>query len=872
MTRSPDRLFDLLPVVHRRRDAEQGHSLRALLQVISGQVDVVEDDIERLYENWFIETCEDWVVPYIGDLIGYENAHEAGEPNHLSEERYHQLNRILVPRREVANTLRYRRRKGTLSLLELLSHDVAGWPARAVEFYRLLAWFQPLNHQRLHRGRTADLRDGDALDLIDGPFDTVAHSVDVRRLDSGRTRGRYNIPSVGLFVWRLRAYPVTLTPACCLESVGSNFYTFSVLGNDAPLFTDPSPEPSPYHIAGPLHVPAPIRRRALERDLESYYGAGRSFAIHVDGWGGFGPDEPLPPESIVVADLTNWAYRPPRDRVAVDPVLGRIAFPPRQLPKKGVWVSYHHGFSDDTGGGEYPRMLSHPADAVVYRVGEDQEFDRINDALARWREERPRHAVVELTESGVHVEQINIDLEEGQTFQLRAADRTRPVLRLMDWQTARPDALWVRGAPGSRFTLDGILVTGRGVQCEGALDEVTIRHCTLVPGWSIGPDCAPRRPAEPSLELIDTHARVTIERSIVGSVQISQDEVGSDPIRVRISDSILDATGPEREAIGGPSWSLAHAVLTIERTTVFGEIQAHAIQLAENSIFTGKVRVARRQIGCMRFCYVRPGSRTPRRYRCQPDLAEQAVRDGVPTREIEGEARVVIAPAEATGAGGTVEDCGCGGGSQSGGADGASANLDLTVDIDNPAPAVGDLLTLTVSAANRGPRAVTGAVARITPPGDCLDLVGDPIASQGVLDTSGGSGDESAIWTIGSLAPGRRAVLTVRVKLTGPCDPPALTARFTSYSFSGDGRPFINELIRRERLRVIPRFTSDRYGDPAYAQLALACPPEIARGADDESEMGAFHNLFQPQRDANLEARLDEFTPAGMDAGVIHAT
>jgi len=55
----PERLYELLPVVYRQRDAEQGYPLRALLQVIAEQVDVVEDAIAQLYENWFIETCED---------------------------------------------------------------------------------------------------------------------------------------------------------------------------------------------------------------------------------------------------------------------------------------------------------------------------------------------------------------------------------------------------------------------------------------------------------------------------------------------------------------------------------------------------------------------------------------------------------------------------------------------------------------------------------------------------------------------------------------------------------------------------------------------------------------------------------------------
>ena len=76
-------------------------------------------------------------------------------------------------------------------------------------------------------------------------------------------------------------------------------------------------------------------------------------------------------------------------------------------------------------------------------------------------------------------------------------------------------------------------------------------------------------------------------------------------------------------------------------------------------------------------------------------------------------------------------------------------------------------------------------------------------------------------------------------------------------------------MVGSERLRVEPQFTSNRYGNPGYAQLARNCADEIKRGADDESEMGAFHDLFQPQREANLRARLAEYTPAEMDVGII---
>jgi hypothetical protein len=204
-------------------------------------------------------------------------------------------------------------------------------------------------------------------------------------------------------------------------------------------------------------------------------------------------------------------------------------------------------------------------------------------------------------------------------------------------------------------------------------------------------------------------------------------EVRLDPIRLCISDSILDATSPGEEAIGAPGCPVAHAVLTIARSTVIGQVQVRSIDLGENSIFDGRITVARRQHGCLRFSYVEPLSRTPPRFHCQPDLAAGAI---------------------------------------------AQTLRDQAAAQGRPAPTAAE-----ITAAQRGE------------------------------------------WT-----------------------------------------------------RVRPRFTSRRYGSPTYCQLRPDCPAEIVRGADDESEMGAFHDLFQPQREANLRARLEEFVPTGFDVGVILAS
>jgi hypothetical protein len=733
-----DRLYELLPFVYRQRDVDQGYPLRALLRVIAEQVEVVEDDIAQLYENWFVETCQDWVVPYIGALVGYRPVHEAGEPGDPRLARDRERNKILTPRREVANIIGYRRRKGTLALLELLANNVAGWPARPLEFYRLLNWMQNLNFQHLQHGCTASLCNGDALDRIGGAFDELAHTVDVRRTISRRTSGRYNVPSAELFLWRLNAYRVTETIACCVEDVGPHCYSFSVLGNDNPLYTFAQAESEPTHIAEELNLPSPIRRRAFEKRIlkegrldhteasTNYYDPTKSLAIWAKDWPQKGADL-IPPDAIVPADLRGWRYHAARDHVAVDPVTGRIVFPAGQLPRQGVVVTYNYGFSADMGGGEYERRLSQPAEARIYRV---DKKNRIQDALNQWAQAspKPRAAVIELTESGVYTEPLDIQLGADESLQIRAANKKRPVIRLLDYLADRPDAFKVSGGKGSRLTLDGLLITGRGVQISGPeagdnkppaqpdMCSVIIRHCTLVPGWGLQCDCKPKRSSEPSLILVNTSAHLKIEHSIIGAIEVTADVDSTDPLCVEISDSIWDATSEQQEALSGVDGEMAYTRLKVVRSTIIGQVLSHEMVLAENSIFQSHIEVARRQVGCVRFCYVPHGSRTPRRYECQPDLVVKAV-------------------------------------------------------------------------------------------------------------------DEN------------------------------LTA--------GEDR---NSAEEQEQFRVKPAFNSVRYGTPTYCQLAESCAKEITHGSEDEAEMGAFHDLYQPQRIANLRARLDEYTPAGMDVGICNAT
>jgi hypothetical protein len=263
-----DRLYRLLPAVYQMRDAEQGYPLRALLRLIGRECQVLEDDLTQLYEGWFIETCPEWIVPYIGELVGYTPAPEAGDPGNLDLRDPLGRARVLMPRRDVANAIRHRRRKGTLALLSDLARDAAGWPARPVEFFRALAWMQNLNFLHLHRGKTIDVRQGRKLSLLDGPFNEGAHTVDVRRTNSTLSLGRYNIPNVGLFVCRLHAYTVTRSRAKCRQTkAGAHCYSFSALGNDTPLFNYPQFGADAPHVSRPIDLPIPITRRDFEERL-----------------------------------------------------------------------------------------------------------------------------------------------------------------------------------------------------------------------------------------------------------------------------------------------------------------------------------------------------------------------------------------------------------------------------------------------------------------------------------------------------------------------------------------------------------------------------------------------------------------------------
>lgn len=721
MSYNADNFYQLLPAIYRIRDSKNGEVLKEFMAVLAEQADVVDEDIAKLYDNWFIETCDEWVVPYIGKLLGVRNLHPISEKATFSQ------------RARVANTLGYRRRKGTASMLEQLAHDTTGWDARVVEFFELLGTTQYMNHIRLDNHRSPDIRDGEKLELLDTPFDTVAHTAEVRHIENNR--GRYNIPNIGIFLWRLQAYPVRGAPA--LPNRHNNgLFSFSQLGNDIQLFNHPVTEQNPTHLAGEVNVPAPIRRRAFFASKELYYGKYKSLYIWADG-------RDITSDEIVPCDLSGWEHLPTDGMVAVDPVLGRIAFPIGVTPKD-VQVNYYYGFSSEVGGGFYDRrtIIKQTAEDIrQYDIGKSLTIKTVNDAITAWekdlKKDGSKNAIFCIKDSQVYDENsLKFIIPAGITLEIRADNEERPVIRLTHPITIKGETAG-NDQPGGQMIIDGLLIAGSYIQIlDGDLRSLQFLHSTLLPGVDLDTDGNLKPNGLDSLVVAAGNLRldITINRSITKSLKLKGKNLLSTNL-LSIQDSIVDGIGGLDDlAIDGPA-------VIIEDSTILGSVSVRSVNLGSNSIFTGQVIAERNQEGCMRFSYFPKDSKVPRQYRCQPDTAIQDA-DTAMKSVVKKELYAAL--------------------------------------MNNP------------------------GMTRLE-----QNQIEEKIRNQ--------IENEIATW-------------------------------------------------------LKPIFTDLRYGHSGYAQLYLQCPVEILEGAEDEAEMGVFHHLQQPQREANLRASLDEYLRVGLEAGIFYVT
>jgi hypothetical protein len=610
-----DRLFDLLPAVYREQDAEAGDALRALLRIVTEQVDVVEGDVAQLYDDLFIETCRPWVVPYIGDLV-------ANDP----------LRDAVRSRADVAKTISYRRRKGTLPMLEELARDVTGWAAHAVEFLELVGWSQHLEHIR-PQAANFDVRSLERDDRIGGAFDDATHTVDVRAI--GQHDGRHHHRHVGLFLWRLGAYPLRRVPARRADAAWR--FHLSPLGNAQPLFSRERREGDEAGLATELHVPGPIRRAFFQQDLAAHkalspvpaatdlYGtpANPEASIDVTRNGTH-----VPPAQVICARLDPWpATRPTGNVIAIDVATGRLAVGDGFTGASRIDVDLVYGFPADLGGGPYDRRgalatasTGHRTYPVLDGVSGPDRFPDVAAALAQWVTDGRPDAVVAILDSRTYTLPPSVTLADTRNLVIEADDGERPLL-VTDPAGLEVDADGTDPDPEhrGRLTLSGVVVEGF-LHVTGDLGGVRLLHSTLIPGRSIEDGAVP---AGESLRVegagpINTHLELELTSAITGALVMPPHARS-----ITIADSIVDAGAATSGAVTAGGATAPTTRLDIERSTVVGRTNVRELEASE-ALFTGRVDTAQTQAGCVRFSFVPFGSRTPRRHRCQPDLAIRA--------------------------------------------------------------------------------------------------------------------------------------------------------------------------------------------------------------------------------------------------------
>jgi hypothetical protein len=183
--------------------------LDALLAGVEAQRALLEQDIDEVWDDMFIESCADWAVPYIGSLLGLPADAE---------------------RLEVAYTVALRRRKGTPAALEDFAEVLTDWVVRVLEGWQITVWAQRLRHPPPPRTASFDLRDSSRF-RVGTPFERGRRSV--------MPGGRWSPQAVTAVVWPWQIRSYRAGEAAALPEPSR--FALHPLGAEAPLYVEPRP-------------------------------------------------------------------------------------------------------------------------------------------------------------------------------------------------------------------------------------------------------------------------------------------------------------------------------------------------------------------------------------------------------------------------------------------------------------------------------------------------------------------------------------------------------------------------------------------------------------------------------------------------------
>jgi hypothetical protein len=811
-----ERLWQLLPAVYRTADTDRFDApgpLRELLDRIGAQVAVVRRSIDRLWADQSIETCDSWVIAYLGDLLGTNpvaNLDPRGQ------------------RLDVAKTIHYRRRKGTLQILEELALDVTGWTAHVVEGFRRIARTRhgldpaigpaafpqssPADVARLLQvegltglltggpaGGFADMRSRHGASLTGTAFDESFHTADFR---AGRGAiGHFGIPRLLVFLWRLRSFPVLAgTPVAVAGCTGQ--YVFDPTGREIPLFLPLPPDPGDpsgsWAPAREWQVPGP-----LTRSLET--------AITDTG-------TPPPPKRPPYPD----ASVPPRyglgsgaQLATIWPDIGRFAT--TATSAKPSTVDYQYGFSSLVGAGPYNRdLLGDPPSGagtptvVTGGTGLDSALTGAGTT-----------GTVTISDSLTYTALADV-AGPIDSLLVRAGPAMRPVLR-----PAPGAGPWVfTGGNEGKLVLDGLTVSGCDIVLRGSFSTVRITACTIDPGTAAA-GSPPLATAVDGASLAP--CRIFVEGGTVGQLLVDHCILG--PVRTRFGGAVETLTITDSIVQGLPATAGAS----------YTSADVYDPPLLARGLTAGTAQPG-----------AGPDVSLPAALlNAMPPAAANAVRDyaedpqpSLPPLVLDGLNALVSGPSLYDRA--------------------LFATASLSADVRALAEQAPALDPAQLAILNRGLLDESFPVA--------LGVAALAVADATVQLTR--------VTVLGRIAAHRLSASdSILRDFAAVDDAQDGCVRFTAYARG-------SVIPRQYESAVIPPgapiFTSDSYGQPGYAQLLEtadaaivaggAARASISSGAENSSEMGAFSADLNPVKEQGLLVKYAEYMPLGLTPVIVHVT
>ncbi len=603
-------IAELLPPALRDAPSElpgEPRLLDALLAAVDEQCELLEADIDQVWEDFFVESCSDWAVPYIGALLGLPPDAE---------------------RLEVAYAIALRRRKGTPAALEDFAEILTGLTARVVEGWQVTAWAQRLGHPPPPRVSSLDLGESDRF-RIGTPFERVRRSF--------APSGRFSPLAATAIVWPWSVRTFHAVEAAPLPEVRR--FALHPLALEAPPYLRPesgAASGDELRTRTGDELDAPVR--ATYRVVQAL--AAGDQIIYGVNWT-ISDEHPLAavPESgaPVLVELTLDDVPIPWSRLRFGSLPpGGAAPAPPTATRAVVDLARGHVELGSNLSGTLRSTWHRPAPGGLGALASDGDADAAARVVVRVNPTLPVAGVVvhDLPSAFAKGEQLSAGLDPDDSspdrpdveIRLETSDRlqapppvsfapTLPRWRLVATRTSTPTIVGdlALDLEGCCLTLEGFLLTGDLILGK-RLDGVDLRHLTMNP------------PGGASLRIEDGAwvLAFSASRCLLGPIRA---ELGARPLT--FSDCVVDGRGARLRVCGGdPGGAVTPAVARRNRfdpllaaagVTFAGRVRAEAID-AVDCLFVDGLEVVQQQEGCLRNCYVAAegsaSSSLPKRYRC----------------------------------------------------------------------------------------------------------------------------------------------------------------------------------------------------------------------------------------------------------------